>query len=304
MNTFPKQMAAALILATIIALPACKKNSASNTPQPTKKAESAQESKATESVEAYVPLNKRTERLNLDEALAARTYYTSANKKPQLAQALERLLVLTTDHALANDLIVELADLRFELEEFAKAEALYHEHSALYPGNDKIAYIKAQEIVSAFRQVLYSDRDQSKTKTTYDLAQEFLATFPPNTDQYNIVATIAQECAYLLLENEINQAEFYLQKYAYTESPRALKSAEQRILHIKESALKKITTQQARELEQIIEKELEKRPEEQPLTIELLTPLVEKLRLFTTEYYNKKNAPKEKQKKVKAINKF
>jgi outer membrane protein assembly factor BamD (BamD/ComL family) len=304
MNTFPTKMAAALIFATLIALPACKKKPTPNKPQPTKKEARAQESKKTAPDETAIPLNKRIERLTLDEALRARKYYKAQNKKPQLAQSLERLLVLTTDHALASDLIVELADIRFELEDFAKAEALYHEHTMLYPGNSAIAYIKAREIESAFRQVLLSDRDQTKTKTTYELAQVFLAKFPAITESYDKIATISQECAYLLLENELNHAEFYLLKYAYTQSPRSLKSAEQRLIHIKNSALPKITDQKTTELEKLIETELEK-PEEQTLTIELLTPIAEKVRIFITNHQNKDTStPEKKPAKTTAIKRF
>lgn len=244
-----------------------------------------------------LPPNKRIKNYTLEEALKARIHYTKAHKKPQLAETLERILSLTADQEFADELIIELAELRFELENFELAEALYHEHSTLYPGNPNIATILAREIEAAHRQMLDATRDQTKTKTTRERAQMFLTRFDRDNAYYPTIEKIAEECTYLLLENELNNVEFYLQKYSYTDSQKTLKSAKKRLLRIKDIELKLINSDGAKDLAQKITIALEEQPQEETdatLSYEQLLKLAEQVRTLVTNHQEKAttNPPK------------
>ena len=273
-----------IVLSTglLTGLPACKKVARTS---PTKKEKTKQET-------TNSAFSGRIERLNFEDATKAYNYYKANNQVPQVVKSIERMIALSTDHEVINKLIIELADIKFKLEAFAEAEALYMRHSLIYPGSPNIDYIVSQHIESAFRQILDPARDQTKTKATIELSKKFLERFKPSNRYYQRIKSIEQECQYLLLTSELNNIDFYLQKHTVTGLPAPLKAVRQRIIHIKKNILPHIDNKQAHRIAQEIEAQLEE-PEDLKLAPELLTPIVEKIRLLISEFHGKP-APTEK----------
>lgn len=210
----------------ITILPSCKSGK-----QPHKKA--AVNTKEKKEEKTYKTFVKKIPQLSFEEAQEARKYYTALGKKPQVAQALERMISLSKDHAIIDNLLIELADIKFELELYAEAEERYKQHMTLYPGSSKIQYITKQRIESAFKQINDAHRDQTKTKDVIALIDNYLKTFG-STKRLNHLLTT---CYYHLFESELNQAAFYIKKYNYTSRPSTLISARQRLLYLRDTVL-------------------------------------------------------------------
>lgn len=217
---------------------------------------------------------KKIEQLNHEEAGEAREYYKALGKKRQQAKSLERMISLSADHQEIDGLLLELANVTYELELFPEAEAMYHQHSVLYPGNQNVDYVKARQIESSFRQVLDASRDQSKTTKTIKLSEKFLAQFGDNNSYSKRVKKIMHECYHIQLESEIHGAAFYVQKYVYAPFPGTLGAARSRLVHAQKKTLPYITTKQAQSLSKAIEELNE--VEREKLTPEMLQDIIEK----------------------------
>ncbi len=138
----------------------------------------------------------------------------------------ERMLVVTTDLQQLKELRIEIADLNFDQGNLEEAENLYTEYLSFYPGSDLAEYASYKGILSCFYQTLSSDRDQSKTTQTVELAQKFLKqpSYKNYTDDVNV---IKHQCVVKNFESELNVCNFYIEQDKF-------KSAEQRLTDLKE----------------------------------------------------------------------
>ena len=122
--------------------------------------------------------NKKIEKLTFEEALQVYDYYKRNKKDYQLILVIERIMALSSDHAVIEPLLRQSSDLNFEWGNYEKAEESYASYAQLYPGSSDIDYIQKQQIEASFKQQSIAQRDQTKTKQTIQLAQNFLTNFP------------------------------------------------------------------------------------------------------------------------------
>lgn len=108
-----------------------------------------------------------------------------------------------------KDILLEMADIYFTLEQWQNAEKAYKEFILLFPGANRCDYAHYRAIQSSIKQTLTLDRDQTKTQETLSLTQEFLKTYP-NSELHQAVIECANECQQKLFESEVNVFNFYL----------------------------------------------------------------------------------------------
>lgn len=181
--------------------------------------------------------NKKIERLALDEAQKVYAYYKRSGQKPQTAHTIERMISLSTDHEFIEPLLHELADITFELAKYPKAEEYYAQYVLLYPGGSTIDQVRSQQIEAAYMQLSLPHRDQSKTKEIIQLSDAFLSSFPAHNTFTKRIQKIRNDCYFNLMESEINQILFYLDRYTQTQSATALSAAWQRLRHVQNEIL-------------------------------------------------------------------
>lgn len=274
-----------IALAGVITLPSCgrKKQPKKEVAQPKQ-----QEKKA---VEQHPANNKKIESLTYDEALQVYAYYKKLGKKKQLAQTIERIIALSTDHDLIDSLLLELADLQFEFENYPKAEEYYIKHAQLYPGGERLDYVMKQTIESSFKQVLEPHRDQTKTKDTIRAATQFLSKFPADNSYSERIAFILQTCYMNLMEHELNQVQFYLHRYTLTQQQKALDAAWKRLMFLTKEILPYITNQKIKKAAKTIEEAAQhETPKKESASIEkLIEPLQKAIK---QKYYDETPAYK------------
>src|SRR5579859_798636 len=146
---------------------------------------------------------------------------------------IERMLVVSTDLNDLKDLRLEIADINFDLGDLEKAETYYNDYISFYPGSDLLEYATYKAILSCFYQTLESDRDQSKTRQSINLAESFLKQESYKTYTED-VKSIQELCTARAFESELNVFNFYV-------SQNKLKAAHQRLDYIKEHFTSKDT---------------------------------------------------------------
>ncbi len=135
-----------------------------------------------------------------------------ALKQNDLATAvkyLDAMRLNCTDPEMVKDILLEMADIYYQLQEWTKAEKAYNEFILLYPGATRCAYAHYKAIECGWKLTLTSDRDQTKTEETLKLCQQFYANHPKSeyVDQVTLLAT---QCREKLLESDTNIFNFYL----------------------------------------------------------------------------------------------
>jgi outer membrane assembly lipoprotein YfiO len=135
-----------------------------------------------------------------------------ALKQNDLATAVKYLDAMRlgcTDLEMAKDILLEMADIYYQLQEWTKAEKAYNEFILLYPGATRCAYAHYRAIECGWKLTLTPDRDQTKTEETLKLCQQFYATHP-KSEYVDNVTRLATQCREKLLESDINIFNFYL----------------------------------------------------------------------------------------------
>lgn len=173
---------------------------------------------------------------NFNEALQARNYYKTHNQPELTIASIERAITLADNQAQTEHLVLELADMLLAQGDFAKAQKVYKEFKSFYPGSPSIEYALYQELLSYHLASLSSDRDQSSTHKTITLAQHFLERFEQSTYRDSVYET--QSLAYhKLWDSELNQIEFYLNKFVYEPTKGPVVAARNRLEYMKEQLL-------------------------------------------------------------------
>lgn len=285
-----------IALAGVITLPSCgrkkqpKKEVAQVAPQqPAPKKEKTVKEKTV--VDQHPASNKKIENLTHDEALKVYAYYKKLGKKIQIGQTIQRILALSTDHDLIDSLLIELADLEFEFGHYPKAEEFYAQHAQLYPGGERLDYVMKQTIESSFKQMLEPHRDQTKTKDTIRVATKFLSTFPAENQYTERINFILQTCYMNLMEHELNQVLFYLNRYNLGQQQKALEAAWQRLMYLNREIVPHITNPKIKKAGQVIEEARnQETPKKDSASIEKLIDPLQKA--IAQKYYDETPAYK------------
>lgn len=155
----------------------------------------------------------------------ARTYFDELGYHDRAAKCYERMLTLSKDPIQLNMLRLELADRFFEADDFQKASKLYLGFLEFYPGSDKREYVEYKAILAHFYITLSDDRDQTETKTTLALTQDFLEHESIYKNYTEDVKDIQRQCYEKLANSEMSICAFHL-RHGNT------KGAEKRLAYI------------------------------------------------------------------------
>lgn len=152
--------------------------------------------------------------MNFDELKKSKQEFVKSGDKQSAIKYLERMVPICNDLEELKAIMLELAQLLYEAEDYTKASKMYHEFTLLYPGSDEVEYAMYQAITSSFKLTLDAEHDQSKTVETRELIQAFLdrASF---TTYKKEVQELAVKCDERLLESDINIFNFYMKRGNY-----------------------------------------------------------------------------------------
>jgi len=145
---------------------------------------------------------------------------------------IEKMLPLCTDLGELANLMLEVADLLFDLGRLEKAERLFAEFIHMYPGHEKVEYSSYKAILCSFWKTLDITRDQTKTKDTIEKAESFLQRKELFTTHANEVANILTSCRERLLDSEISIFNFYLKKNNFLAAQTRLSNIEKEFLDL------------------------------------------------------------------------
>ncbi len=201
---------------------------------------------------------KKVKDMSFEEAARVLAYYKTVDKEPQMASVYERLVGLAADHETMEPLLREFADLKFKLQDFEEAEALYQQYVMLYPGGKDIDYMESRIIDSMQRQLLDGQRDQTKVKALIQRAGIFIERFGEKSKFTPAVVRLLRQGQFSLFESEINRVAFYIQKYLYTERPASLQSARARLLRAVEKQLPELELSIAKDKKALMDKAIER----------------------------------------------
>lgn len=149
--------------------------------------------------------------MDFDELEVAYRREIASGDLHSAARFLEQMVKKCDDIEKIADLMVELADIYFNLQDTAKASKLYQRFISLYQGHDKYRHALAHSVFCAARSLRGDDRDQTATYETLKLANDFLAL---NADDLykDEILTIKDRCCSLIAHNELNIGNFYLDR--------------------------------------------------------------------------------------------
>jgi outer membrane assembly lipoprotein YfiO len=165
--------------------------------------------------------HKTTKDMTYEELKQAKTVALAADDKEKAMEYLARMLVLGSDLGALQEVRLELADLCFDTGELSEAEIGYKGFVTLYPGSEYVEYVRYRTVLCCFYQTLDAERDQTKTKETIKLAQDFLKN--PEYKQYAAdIKTISNQCTDQLFESEKNIFTFYVERNQLASAERRL----------------------------------------------------------------------------------
>lgn len=153
--------------------------------------------------------------MTFDELREAKNRKLQENNVEIAIKYAEKMLPICKDMHELKDLTIELADLYFHHGDLEKAGKLYNEFTKLYPGYDKIEHAKHKAILCSFYSILNAENDQTKTKETIALTQEFLERSDIFTQYASEVENIQKQCYRRLVESDKYIVEYYLNRDSF-----------------------------------------------------------------------------------------
>jgi len=168
--------------------------------------------------------------LNYEELEKEKNRLLAKGYKEIAIKYLTKMVPLCTDLEALGNLMLELADLHFDIGQLNRAENLYTEFVRQYPGHTSTEYASYKSILCSFWATLDSDRDQSTTKETIERATTFLERKKVFRTYTNQVTKILTSCREKLLESEINIFNFYTKRGDYRAAKTRLENIEKEFL--------------------------------------------------------------------------
>lgn len=174
----------------------------------------------------------------LSKALEQKDYETAT-------KLLDAMRMVCTDTEELKNILLQLADLYYTREDWAKAERAYQEFAMLYPGAQKCDYAHFRAVSCGFKLTKEPDRDQTKTQEVLKFADEFMTTHKSSA-YLNEVITIATQCREKLLASDVNVFNFYMNNKNY-------KSAQKRLDIISKEHIPQLASAEPKTLELTIQ---------------------------------------------------
>lgn len=168
--------------------------------------------------------------MKFDQLKVSKEKYLAKGDKQTAIKYLERMVKECDDLQLLSELMLEIANLLFDVGELGKAEKMFTEFVNLYPGHTKVEHALYRAILCSFYSTLDAERDQTKTEDTIGLCKNFLQRAQVFTQHAQEVQSIQAKCQQKLVAAEINIVNFY------TKSGR-FKSAEKRLAGLRKDFL-------------------------------------------------------------------
>lgn len=160
--------------------------------------------------QGHTVVRKTLSTMNFQELKQSKDALIADGNKEVAIKYLEKMIPLCTDmHDLAG-IMIELGDLYYDTGRLAKAFTMYREFVNLYPGSDDVEYALYRAIVCKFDGISDAERDQSQTKETIELAEEFNERSELFVTYKDKVDDMLGKCRERLFENELTIFNFYL----------------------------------------------------------------------------------------------
>lgn len=160
--------------------------------------------------------------MTYEETKAGKEKLLAAGNHTVALKYQERMLKLCDDLNELEGIMLEYADTHHTCNHYAKAAALYAEFAHSFPGSDHVEYALYQAIECSSKLILDAERDQTNTKNTIDLADQFLARANLFADYTDKVIGIRDTCYKLLARSECNVYKFHLNNGEYAQAERRL----------------------------------------------------------------------------------
>ncbi len=174
----------------------------------------------------------------LEQALNSKDFATAL-------KYLDAMRMVCTDHEQIREILLQMADLYYQQEEWTKAERAYNEFILLYPGAARCDYAHYKAVECGFKLTSEPDRDQSKTQEVLSLANQFI-TDHGKSEFLPAVTKLATECHEKLLASDTNIFNFYLNRNNF-------KAAQKRLDLISKEHAPKLSDAQPKVLEMTIQ---------------------------------------------------
>lgn len=179
---------------------------------------------------------KKIPDMEFEEAEFAKNYYKKNGNNELAIKSLERAILMCQKPEKSELLMLELADMVLADGDYEKAQKIYREFKNFYPGSESLEYALYQELVSFHLANLTSDRDQTKTHETIQLAQSFLDRFK-QSEYHDSVKNTLTLAYHSLYQHELNQIEFYLNKFSYEPKHGPIIAARNRLRYVQENIM-------------------------------------------------------------------
>lgn len=200
------------------------------TVQSSQQSTSQKRTKVKKAIPAPAELYRNIKELSFDELSKLKDYSVATADKDLTIKVLEQMLTSSTDQSKLKELRLELADYYFEKGTINKAGKHYTNYITMYPGSDQREYAEYKSILCRFYATLDSDRDQTITKDTLRLTQEYLNKKEIYPTYVQDVSNIQRQCCLKLYESEMQIVQFYMTQEKYN-------SAQKRLDYVKSNYL-------------------------------------------------------------------
>lgn len=148
-----------------------------------------------------------------------------------IVKYLEALINKSTDPLEIRDFRLQLADIYYETEKYAKAGSVYTQYYESYPGYYRAEYALFQAIMAKFKQIGACDQDNTITNEILELSQQYLQNKSYAKYQQQ-VKQLFEACNNQTLESEIKVFEHYFRQGL-------LDSAQRRVDYMRDKMLDK-----------------------------------------------------------------
>lgn len=196
------------------------------------------------SIDLDTALAKMTKDMTFQEAAHAAAYYEAAGDRDMVIKCSERLLALGGDQEIMRTTNLKLIKTFLAEGKYEKAQKYATDYQSLYPGTPETKLACYLNIQAHYLSLLESDRDQTNTDKTIELAQNFVTKYKDDTEYLSQVNTVIDNCYEKLLDREIAVINSYINKYKYYENFSPFNAAQRRLAYIKTKLSPHIKQQQ------------------------------------------------------------